>query len=53
MKAPYTEDQFAAKLKASNLTLDEVRHDLRRSLTQNKLLSKGDRLQNFRSPTPT
>ena len=40
MKAPYTEDQFTAKLKASNLTLDEVRHDLRRSLTQNKLLSK-------------
>ncbi len=40
MKAPYTEDQFQAKLKASNLTIDEVKHDLRRSLTQNKLLSK-------------
>jgi peptidyl-prolyl cis-trans isomerase SurA len=40
MKAPYTEEQFQAKLKASNLTLDEVRRDLRRSLTQNKLLNK-------------
>ncbi len=40
MKAPYTEDQFQAKLKASNLTLDEIKHDLRRSVTQNKLLNK-------------
>jgi peptidyl-prolyl cis-trans isomerase SurA len=40
MKAPYTEDQFQAKLKASNQTLDDVRHDLRRSLTIDKLLNK-------------
>ena len=40
MKAPYTEEQFDAKLKAGNLTTDELRHDLRRSLTQNKLLNK-------------
>lgn len=40
MKAPYTEDQFNEKLKASNHTLDDVRHDIRRSLTFNKLLSK-------------
>jgi peptidyl-prolyl cis-trans isomerase SurA len=40
MKAPYTEEQFQARLKASNLTLDELKHDLRRSLTQNKLLNK-------------
>lgn len=40
MKAPITEDQFQAKLKASNLTIDEVRHDLRRSLTQERLLNK-------------
>ena len=39
MKAPYTEEQFQAKMKASNLTMDEIRHDLRRSLTQNKLLN--------------
>jgi peptidyl-prolyl cis-trans isomerase SurA len=31
MKAPYTEEQFQAKLKASNLTLDELKRDLRRS----------------------
>ncbi len=40
MKAPYTEEQFNERLKASNHTLDEVKHDLRRSLTQNKLLNK-------------
>ncbi len=40
MKAPYTEEQFSEKLKASNHTLDDVKHDIRRSLTINKLLSK-------------
>jgi len=40
MKAPYTEEQFQAKLKASNLTLDELKRDLRRSLTQEKLINK-------------
>ncbi len=40
MKAPYTEDQFQAKLKASNHTVDDVKHDLRRSLTVEKLLNK-------------
>jgi len=40
MKAPYTEEQFQAKLKASSLTLDELRRELRRSLTQTKLLNK-------------
>jgi peptidyl-prolyl cis-trans isomerase SurA len=40
MKAPYTEEQFAAQLKAENRTLDDVRRDLRRSLTINKLLNK-------------
>jgi peptidyl-prolyl cis-trans isomerase SurA len=40
MKAPYTEEQFQAKLKASNLTLDELKRDVRRSLTQDKLLNK-------------
>lgn len=40
MKAPYTEEQFQTRLKASNLTLDELRHDVRRSLTQSKLLNK-------------
>lgn len=40
MKAPYTEDQFQAKLKTANLTLDELKRDVRRSLTQTKLLNK-------------
>jgi peptidyl-prolyl cis-trans isomerase SurA len=40
MKAPYTEEQFQARLKASGISMDELRHDLRRSLTQNKLLNK-------------
>lgn len=40
MKAPYTEDQFNQKLKESNHTLDDVKHDIRRTLTINKLLSK-------------
>ncbi len=40
MKAPYTEDQFNAQLKAKNLTVDSLRHNLRRSLTFEKLLNK-------------
>ncbi|HMG02197.1 MAG TPA: SurA N-terminal domain-containing protein [Edaphobacter sp.] len=40
MKSHYTEDQFNEKLKASNHTLDDVKHDIRRTLTINKLLSK-------------
>jgi peptidyl-prolyl cis-trans isomerase SurA len=40
MKAPYTEEQFDQRLKASNHTLDDVKHDLRRTLTINKLLNK-------------
>jgi peptidyl-prolyl cis-trans isomerase SurA len=40
MKAQFTEEQFEQRLKASNHTLDDVRHDLRRTLTINKLLNK-------------
>jgi peptidyl-prolyl cis-trans isomerase SurA len=40
VKAPYTEEQFQAKLKASNLSLDEFRREIRRNLTQNKLINK-------------
>jgi peptidyl-prolyl cis-trans isomerase SurA len=40
MKAPYTEEQFQARLKDSDHTLDDVKHDLRRSLTIDKLLNK-------------
>ncbi len=40
MKAPYSEEQFQQRLQSSNHTLDDVKHDLRRSLTINKLLNK-------------
>lgn len=40
VKAPYTQDEFNAKLKQRNLSLDDVKRDLRRSLTQEKLLNK-------------
>ena len=40
MKAPYTEEQFTQKLKDSKHTLEDVKHDLRRSLTMDKLLNK-------------
>jgi len=40
MKAPFTEEQFQERLKASDHTIDDVKHDLRRSLTIDKLLNK-------------
>lgn len=40
MKAPYTEEQFSEKLKASKETVDDLKHDLHRSLTIEKLLNK-------------
>jgi peptidyl-prolyl cis-trans isomerase SurA len=40
MKAPFTEEQFQQQLKASNRSLDDLKHDLRRSLTIDKLINK-------------
>ncbi len=40
MKAHYTEEQFAQVLKESGRSLDEVRRDLRRQITLDKLLNK-------------
>ncbi len=40
MKAPYTEEQFTARLAEHHTTVDEIKRDLRRSLTTNKLLNK-------------
>jgi peptidyl-prolyl cis-trans isomerase SurA len=40
MKAPFTQEEFNARLKASGLTLDDLRKNLRRSLTIDKLLNK-------------
>jgi peptidyl-prolyl cis-trans isomerase SurA len=40
MKAPYTEEQFQQRLAAQHITLDDVKRDVKRSLTVNKLLHK-------------
>jgi peptidyl-prolyl cis-trans isomerase SurA len=40
MKAPYTEEQFQERLKASNQTVDDLKHALRQNLTVNKLINK-------------
>ena len=40
MKAPYNEEQFTQQLAANHTTLDQLKHDVRRSLTTNKLLNK-------------
>jgi len=40
MKAPYTEEQFNEQLKSSGRTLDDVKHDLRRTMTIDKLINK-------------
>jgi peptidyl-prolyl cis-trans isomerase SurA len=40
MKAPYTQEEWEKQLKARNITVDDLRRDLRRSLTKTKLLNK-------------
>ena len=40
MKAPFTQEEFDRQLKQRNLTLDDLKRDLRRSLTKEKLLNK-------------
>jgi peptidyl-prolyl cis-trans isomerase SurA len=40
LKAPYTEEQFDQKLKANKQTLDDLRRDIHRSITEDKLLNK-------------
>jgi peptidyl-prolyl cis-trans isomerase SurA len=40
MKAPYTQEEFDKQLQARNITLDDLRRDLRRNLTKTKLLNK-------------
>jgi peptidyl-prolyl cis-trans isomerase SurA len=39
-KAPYTQEEFEKQLKQRNLTLDDLKRDIRRSLTRTKLLNK-------------
>lgn len=40
LKAPYTQEEFNNHLKQLNLTLDDFKRDIRRSLTKEKLLNK-------------
>ena len=40
MKAPFTQEEIDKQLKARNLTLDDLKRDLRRQLTKTKLLNK-------------
>jgi len=40
MKAPYTQEEFDKQLQGRNITLDDLRRDLRRNLTKTKLLNK-------------
>lgn len=40
MKLPYTEEEFARQLKARDLTLDDLKKQIRRTLTQDKLENK-------------
>jgi len=40
IKAPYTEDQFNNLLKQRNMSLDDLKRDIRRGLTRDKLINK-------------
>lgn len=40
LKAPYTQEEFDKRLKQQNLTLDELKQQIRRKLTQDKLINK-------------
>jgi peptidyl-prolyl cis-trans isomerase SurA len=39
-KAPYTEEEFAKRLKQQNMTLDDLKQQIRRKLTGDKLINK-------------
>jgi len=40
LKAPYTDDQFTNLLKQRNMSLDDLKREIRRGLTDNKLMNK-------------
>ncbi len=40
MKAPYTQEEFDRRLQASGMSLDDLRRQIRRSLTSDKLMNK-------------
>lgn len=39
-KAPYTQEEFDRQLKQRNISLDDFKRDIRRTLTKNKLINK-------------
>lgn len=40
MKSPYTQEEFDKQLKGHNMTLDDLKTDIRKTLTKSKLLNK-------------
>ena len=40
LKAPYTQEEFDKKLKQQNMTLDDLKQQIRRQLTSTKLINK-------------
>jgi peptidyl-prolyl cis-trans isomerase SurA len=40
IKAPYTKEEFDSQIKARNMTVDDLKSQLRRDLTVNKLINK-------------
>jgi peptidyl-prolyl cis-trans isomerase SurA len=40
LKTPYTQEEFDNQLKQRDMTLDELKRDIRRSLTKDKLINK-------------
>ena len=40
MKAPYTQEEFDKRLQASSMSLDDLRRQIRRNLTSEKLMNK-------------
>jgi peptidyl-prolyl cis-trans isomerase SurA len=40
IKAPYTQEEFDRQLKAKNMTLDDLKRQIRRGLTDEKLMNK-------------
>ena len=45
MKAPYTQEEFDKQLKQRNLTIDDLKRDLRRQLTKDQAAEQGDRVE--------
>ena len=40
MKAPYTQEEFDKRLQSANMAIDDLRRQIRRSLTSDKLMNK-------------